>query len=62
MNIIIPGPNNELIISPEATPPQYPVGAASLFTPTVSSDWETSPVTIQAALDEIASRLRSGSI
>jgi hypothetical protein len=35
------------------------VGSDDLFTPTTSSDWDSTPTTVAEALDELASRLRA---
>lgn len=40
----------------------YPSPSAMSFTPTISSDWNTSPTTVQQALDEIAARLKAGNL
>lgn len=59
---IIPGPNNQLITGSAVTPHDYLPNAASptaTFTPSVSGDWDTSPTTVQQALDELAARVRA---
>jgi hypothetical protein len=59
---IIPGPNNELITGSAVIPHDYLPNAASptaTFTPTVAGNWDTSPTTVQQALDELAARLRA---
>ena len=59
--MIIPGPNNSLVTESVVIPHDYLPNAASptaTFTPTVGSDWDSSPTTIQAALDELAARVR----
>lgn len=35
------------------------VGSDDLYTPTTSSDWDSTPTTVAEALDELASRLRA---
>jgi hypothetical protein len=59
MDNIIPGPNNSLITGSLATPPNYSRAELWQFTPTTGADWDTAPTTVQAALDEIAARVRS---
>lgn len=59
---IIPGPNNQLITGSIASPHDYLPNAASpiaTFTPTISGNWDTSPTTVQQALDELAARVRA---
>lgn len=59
MDIIIPGPNNGLITASLATPPNYSIAQTAPFTPTTGTNWDASPSTIQAALDELASRVKA---
>jgi hypothetical protein len=59
---LIPGPNNEMITAVAVIPHDYQPNAASpiaSFTPTVAGNWNTSPTTVQAALDELASRIKA---
>lgn len=59
---IIPGPNNQLMTGSVVVPHDYAPNAASptaTFTPTIVGNWDTSPTTVQQALDELAARLRA---
>jgi hypothetical protein len=59
---LIPGPNNEMISSSAVIPHDYQPNAASpkaSFTPTVLANWNTSPTTVQEALDELAARVKA---
>lgn len=60
--MMIPGPNNELISGSVTIPHDYQPNAASpiaSFTPTVAGNWNTSPTTVQQALDELAARIKA---
>ena len=59
---IIPGPNNQLITGSAVVAHDYQPNAASpiaSFTPTVSANWDSSPTTVQQALDELAARVKA---
>ena len=40
----------------------YPPANLVPFTPTTPGDWDTTPINVRQALDEIAARLRAGSL
>jgi hypothetical protein len=59
---IIPGPNNQLVTASAVIPHDYLPNAASpaaSFAPTVAINWNTSPTTVQEALDELAARIKA---
>jgi hypothetical protein len=59
---LIPGPNNEMISSSVVIPHDYQPNAASpiaSFTPTTAGNWDSSPTTVQEALDELAARVKA---
>ena len=46
----------------DAASTKFPDTTLVPFTPTTPSDWNTSPVNVQQALDEIAARLKAGNL